>query len=135
MDTRPTASHAQDAASAEAQRRDARDSLLVLATLRLEDGSGRAETVRVRNVSSGGLMAQASAAFGIGARLTVELEGIGPVGGSVAWAEVGRIGIAFDHPVDKARARKPKAERGGSAEEQLFRPLASGHKRPPIKPR
>lgn len=135
MEGRPIGHHAQDAIDGESQRRDARDSLLMLAQLQLGDGSGRIESVRVRNVSSGGLMAQASDEFRIGARVTVELDGIGPVGGSVAWAEAGRIGIAFDHPIDKTRARKPKPEKPVAEEEQLFRPTITNYKRPPIKPR
>ena len=135
VEGRPIGNHAEDAAGVDAQRRDPRDSLLVLAHLRLEDGSGRVETVRVRNVSSGGLMAQTSDAFRNGARVTVELEGIGSVGASVAWAEAGRIGIAFDHPIDKARARKAKGGTPKVVDDQLFRPMTNTHKRPPIKPR
>lgn len=116
---------------ADSQRKDERDSLLVLAEIRLE-GSDEAETVRVRNVSSGGLMAQASDGFRPGARVTVELANVGAVAGMVAWAEAGRIGIAFDHPIDKARARKPLTAR---EEQQLFRPGKTDHRRPPLKPR
>jgi PilZ domain len=92
-------------ATGESQRRDQRDSLFVLAKLRPEGDTGQGDTVRVRNVSSGGLMADASDHYRPGARVEIELEGIGTMGGSVAWSEAGRIGIAFDHPIDKARAR------------------------------
>jgi hypothetical protein len=114
---------------AEHGRRDERDSLFLLARIRPE-GTPAFESVRVRNVSSGGLMAQVGAGYRPGIRVDVELEGVGAVGGSVAWAEAGRIGIAFDHPVDKARARKPV----GGKDEDLLRPSLD-FKRPPIRPR
>jgi len=87
--------------------------------------------VRVRNVSSGGLMAQASDEYRPGVRVQVTLEGVGHVSGSVAWAEAGRIGIAFDHPIDKALARKPQ----GAASNELFRPTAIDYRRPGFRSR
>ncbi len=116
----------------ESQRRDARDSLFVLARLKHEGAAGDGEAVRVRNVSSGGLMAQAPEGFHEGMRVEVTLEGIGTVSGMVAWAEAGRVGISFDHPVDKALARKPRA---ALADEQLFRPTAIDYRRPGLRPR
>lgn len=122
-----------DEISWESQRRDPRDSLFMLARLRPDSPAAEAETVRVRNVSSGGLMAQASVGYRVGDAVEVELDGIGRVKGSVAWAEAGRIGIAFDHPIDKARARKPVAAKTKAAEAPP-RPLAD-FKRPPIRTR
>ena len=116
----------------ESQRRDERDSLFLLAQLKHEGAAGDGETVRVRNVSTGGLMAQAPADFRPGMRVEVMLEGIGAVSGSVAWAESGRIGVAFDHPVDKALARKP---RSAQADAELFRPTALDFRRPGLRPR
>ncbi len=116
----------------ESQRRDARDSLFLLAQLKHEGATGDGETVRVRNVSSGGLMAQAPEDFRQGMRVEVTLDGVGVVRGTVAWAEAGRIGIAFDHPVDKALARKPRA---ASTDEQLFRPTAIDFRRPGLRSR
>lgn len=115
----------------ESQRRDERDSVLVLARLRPEDGSSEVITARVRNVSSGGLMAQAPEQYRPGLRIEIELEGIGLVKGVVAWSEAGRIGIAFDHPIDKSLARQPKVSR----DDTLFRPNKTDYRRPPLKPR
>jgi PilZ domain. len=117
----------------EPQRRDVRDSLFLLAQLKHEGATGGGETVRVRNVSSGGLMAQAPEDFRQGMRVEVTLDGIGAVSGTVAWAEAGRIGIAFDHPVDKALARKPRA--ASTTAETLFRPTAIDFRRPGLRPR
>lgn len=124
---RPNADHAVDAA--DGQRRDERDSLFVLAGLRPE-GAGEFVNVRVRNVSSGGLMAQAGEVYRTAARVEVRLEGLGTVAGSVAWAEAGRIGIAFDHPVDKARARKTVAKDGPDILHH-----SADYRRPPIRTR
>ena len=128
----PIGSHTPEPTS-ESQRRDPRDSLFVLGKLRPEGEAGESETVRVRNVSSGGLMADASDHYRPGARVEVELEGIGTMSGSVAWSEAGRIGIAFDHPIDKSRARKTKVKSEG--DEQIFRPLIATERRPGLKPR
>ena len=127
----PIGNHAQDR-DTESQRRDERDSILVLARIRPEDGSGEAITARVRNVSSGGLMAQAPEQYRPGLRIVIELDGIGLVNGVVAWSEAGRIGIAFDHPIDKSLARKPQVAK---QDEELFRPEGVNYRRPPLKPR
>ncbi len=133
MEESPIGNHTQD--GTEAQRRDERDSLLVLARIKVDGAPGEGETVRVRNVSSGGLMAQSTADYRIGATVMVELDGIGAVRGTVAWTEAGRIGIAFDHPVDKARARKPKPEKKSDVAETTVQSLARDYRRPPLKPR
>jgi hypothetical protein len=115
---------------AESQRRDPRDSLFVLARIKLEGEVGEGVAVRVRNVSSGGLMADAPDDYRPGMRIEVFLENIGDVAGSVAWAEAGRIGVAFDHPIDKSLARKTKS----SKPDELFRPVAQNYRRPGLKP-
>jgi len=125
----PIGSHTPETGP-ESQRRDERDSLFVLARLRPEGDMGDGITVRVRNVSSGGLMADASDGYRQGMRVEVILEGMATMAGSVAWAEAGRIGIALDHPIDKSRARKPKPK-----EESIFRPVIGNHRRPGLKPR
>ncbi|WP_294107466.1 PilZ domain-containing protein [Sphingomonas sp.] len=62
---------------------------------------------RVRNISAGGLMAELPRPVEAGAAVEIEIRGIGWVAGKVAWAAHGRLGIAFDEPVDPQRARKP----------------------------
>ena len=129
MEENPIGSHSQEAGP-ESQRRDPRDSLFVLARLRAEGDRDDGVSVRVRNVSSGGLMADADG-YRQGMRVEVILEGMGTMAGSVAWAEAGRIGIAFDHPIDKARARKKPEAKG----DDLFRPASADYRRPGLKPR
>jgi hypothetical protein len=55
---------------------------------------------RVRNISSGGLMAEVQGSWCVGEPAAVELKAGGDVPGRVVWAEEGRIGIAFDDPID-----------------------------------
>lgn len=114
----------------ESQRRDQRDSLFVLARIKPEGQAGEGVSVRVRNVSSGGLMADAPDDYRPGMRIEIALENVGEVAGLVAWAEAGRIGVAFDHPIDKARARKTKSGKP----DELFRPVTQTYRRPGLKP-
>lgn len=87
------------------QRNDSRDSLFLVA--RLQVGGSTPEQVRVRNLSAGGLMAEYTPPVTIGTRLQIDVRGIGQVPGRIAWATDGRIGIAFDQPIDPMLARKP----------------------------
>ncbi len=93
--------------SQSAAKRDAdRDSLLLKATLKFSV-SGEQGEVRIRNLSAGGLMAEAPVRVARGERVEVQLRNIGWIGGNVAWVAEGRIGIAFDHPIDPKVARNP----------------------------
>jgi hypothetical protein len=85
----------------------ARDSLFLLATVRIEQKSER-HRVRVRNLSDGGMMAEGSnIRVQRGHRVIVELRNIGEVMGSVAWVQDDRFGIAFEAEVDSQQARRP----------------------------
>ena len=89
-----------------AQRGRGRDSLFLMATVRLP-GDKEARSVRVRNLSEGGLMIESDRIVPVGAVLTLTLRGIGDITGRVAWCAERRIGIALDQPIDPRRARKP----------------------------
>lgn len=129
MEETPIGGHSSDS-GADSQRRDPRDSLFVLARIKPEGQAGEGVSVRVRNVSAGGLMADAADDYRPGMRLEISLDGVGDVAGSVAWAEAGRIGVAFDHPIDKTRARKTKSGKP----DELFRPTTQNYRRPGLKP-
>lgn len=88
------------------QRSGSRDSLLLTAQFRVA-GDSKIETVRVRNLSSGGLMAEYAAAISRGTTVEVEVRGVGWVQGTIAWATDGRVGVAFDREIDPMLARKP----------------------------
>lgn len=87
-------------------RQDARDSLFLMAELRMGD-SARSMPVRVRNLSAGGMMADYPEGLSQAVPVQVDIRGIGWVSGHVAWSTAGRIGIAFDHHIDPLLARKP----------------------------
>lgn len=83
-----------------------RDSLFLKASLRFVDGEDCGE-VRIRNLSAGGLMAEAPVIAKRGDKVELELRNIGRVSGYVAWVAQGRFGIALDHAIDPKLARKP----------------------------
>ncbi|ODP38533.1 PilZ domain-containing protein [Sphingomonas turrisvirgatae] len=109
---------ADDAAS---QRNGARDSLLLSAQLQADDGVDL--TVRVRNLSSGGLMAEYAAPIARGAPVKVDVRGVGWVKGHIAWTAEGRIGIAFEREIDPLAARKPVSGRASATATPLRRAL------------
>lgn len=76
-----------------------RDSLFVKAVLRFPV-TGDEREVRVRNISAGGLMAEAPLRTPRGDPIEVQLRNIGWVSGKVAWVAESRFGIAFDYPID-----------------------------------
>ena len=83
-----------------------RDSLFLKANLRFVDGDDCGE-VRIRNLSAGGLMAEAPVHAKRGDKVELELRNVGRVTGYVAWVAQGRFGVAFDHAIDPKLARKP----------------------------
>jgi hypothetical protein len=98
-----------------------RDSLFLLAQLRFE---GQSETyrVKVRNLSSGGMMAEGALRVTQGASVQVELRNIGWVPGNVAWTADGRFGIAFAEEIDPKLARAPVSGAGDPASQRYARP-------------
>ena len=92
-------------------RNEARDSLFLMADFRVT-GSPEIFQVRVRNLSSGGLMAEFPAGLDLDLRVEFEVRGIGWVPGKVAWSTAGRIGVAFDRQIDPMLARKPVGHGG-----------------------
>lgn len=84
-----------------------RDHLFLSATIRKDEGEGKPATVRVRNLSPIGLMADYTDVAAPGDAVVVSVRGIGSVAGMVSWVRRGRIGITFDAEVDPKMARKP----------------------------
>ena len=89
-----------------AKRSMDRDSLFLKAVLRFSNTKNERE-VRIRNVSAGGLMAEIPTNAPRGERVEIKLHSIGWVSGHIAWVTDGRVGIAFDHPINPKDARKP----------------------------
>ena len=86
-------------------RSEPRDSMFLMAQMRRPGGPE--VPIKVRNLSSGGMMAECPISFSRGEEVETELRGIGPVSGRVAWAAGGRLGVAFDQQIDPKLARKP----------------------------
>lgn len=110
-----------EAIAGAAHTRDtARDSMFLQAILRpMSGGMSPAFSVRVRNLSAGGMMAEADVEVAIDDRITVELRNIGQVEGKIAWVRDGRFGVMFDVPVDPKLARKP-------AKQGVVQPIING---------
>lgn len=89
-----------------------RDSLLLLADVRI-DGGSTSHRVKVRNLSAGGMMAEGDLRATRGALVTVELRNLGEVQGSVAWVQDNRFGIAFAEEIDPKVVRAPAANPTG----------------------
>lgn len=83
-----------------------RDSLFLKAILRFSNSKDENE-VRIRNLSAGGLMAEAPLRVARGESVEINLRSIGWITGHVAWVTEGRVGIAFDHPINPKDVRKP----------------------------
>jgi hypothetical protein len=83
-----------------------RDSLFLKAVLTF-DKSGASGEVRIRNLSSGGMLVEAPVHAKRGDSVSVELRNIGVVTGTIAWVAQDRFGVAFNHVIDPKLARKP----------------------------
>lgn len=106
------------------QRHDSRDSLFLAAHLKIAGGAPI--QVRVRNLSSGGLMAEYAQPIEVGTALEVDIRGVGWVQGRIAWATDGRIGVAFGESIDPMLARKPVGN-GEKVQPFFMKPIV--HKR------
>jgi len=87
-----------------------RDSLFLMAEVRL-DGDSASHRVKVRNLSSGGMMAEGDVSVVRGARVMVELRNLPSIAGSVAWVQENRFGVAFAQEIDP---RAPRTQVGNS---------------------
>lgn len=119
------------AGSIESKREALRDSLFLSAIISI-DGLGGPLTVRVRNLSIGGMMVDGNAGFIVGTLVTSTLRGIGEVTGRVAWTTPGRAGISFDADIDPRMARVPVSAK---TEESFYGKPFDYTRRPGLKVR
>lgn len=94
-----------------------RDSMFLMAVMRRPGGAD--VTVKIRNLSSGGMMAESPVSFSRGDVIEAELRGIGNIMGKIAWTAGGRIGVQFDMQIDPRLARKPVS---GNPQPPLVKP-------------
>jgi len=105
------------------EARELRDSVFLHATVTATHGEASG-VFRIRNISSGGLMAEGPVSFHAGDELDIDLRNVGTVHGRVAWAAEGRFGIMFDRLIDPKVTRMPVAGGGREAPEPiLHRPI------------
>jgi hypothetical protein len=90
--------------SAKEFQRKERDSLFMLAAMRLAEGE-ESYRIRIRNLSTGGLMAEASLAVETGQQVMIDIRNIGWVLGHVVWSVDNRFGVAFASQIDPKAAR------------------------------
>lgn len=120
-DSDPQSASAQNTAPQTASdkvREMERDSLFMQGVLHLP-GQSQPVTVRVRNLSAGGLMADYAGEIAQDTFVEIELRNIGRVSGRVAWVSASQFGLAFDAKIDPLAVRRPI----GVKRDDLFRPL------------
>ena len=89
------------------ERAEQRDSMFLMAAIRRPGGHD--VSVKVRNLSAGGMMAESAVSFVRGEEVELDLRGVGTISGRVVWGRAGRIGISFDVQIDPRVARKALA--------------------------
>lgn len=109
------------AMSAVETRHIERDSLLVMADLRI-DGHEDEHKVKVRNLSAGGMMAESQLSVVRGTRLSANLRNVGWIEGTVAWVQDNRFGIAFASEIDPMAVRAPSNDGDDPDRARFVRP-------------
>ena len=87
-------------------RNISRDSLFLMAEVRLS-GDQAEHRVKVRNLSSGGMLAEGGPTVVRGSNVSIQLRNIGWVDGVIAWVQDERFGIAFEKEIEPKLARAP----------------------------
>ena len=99
-----------------AVQREARQMLMRRAITAI---NGRTEEIRLRNISAMGALVECDEPVAPGTQLTLDIVGVGPVTGTVRWAQASRFGMQFSEPFDLSRLA-PKREKGNDV--QMLRP-------------
>lgn len=88
----------------EENRQIARDSLFLMADLRVDGFDGESR-IKVRNLSPGGMMGEGVVRIVRGTPVQVNIRNIGWIPGSIAWVQDNRFGVAFGVEIDPKLAR------------------------------
>jgi hypothetical protein len=97
------------------KREKGRDSLFLTARIAVV-GKTSGIDVRVRNLSSGGMMIDCPFELAKGQAVEIQLRNIGDVSGAVAWSTHGKCGVSFDVEID------PKLPRVSTSVEKMLVP-------------
>jgi hypothetical protein len=103
-------------------RSDSRQSMFLQSAIRRPHDPAE-YSIRIRNLSAGGLMADCAFAFEEGEAVWVSIRAVGTAVGTVAWYRAGRLGVQFDVAIDPALARQPV---GGRTEALILPPVTDG---------
>ena len=66
--------------------------------------------IRLRNLSAMGALVECARSVSPGTSVVIDIIGVGPVTGTVRWAQAGKFGVLFDEQFDLARLA-PKQEK------------------------
>lgn len=84
---------------------------VVLSAVILAEGLEKPVSIRVCNISAGGLMAVVPPHVRLGGTVAVVIRHAGRLFGRIAWAHNGRIGVTFDREIDPVALLADRAER------------------------
>ena len=71
--------------------------------------NGHTSEIRLRNISAMGSLVECDEPVAPGMSITIDIVGVGPVVGTVRWAQSGKFGIQFNEQFDLGRlAAKPQ---------------------------
>ena len=90
--------------------------------------NGETTEIRLRNISAMGALAECGQSIAPGTTLAIDIVGVGPVVGTVRWAQAGQFGIQFTEQFDLARlaAKKKKSNEVTMLQPWYVRDQASG---------
>ena len=88
--------------------REPRQSLMRRAVTAID---GELQDIRLRNISVRGALVECTAPVTPGDSLTIDIVGVGPVVGTVRWAQRNRFGIQFSEDFDLRRLAPRKEKR------------------------
>lgn len=71
-------------------------------------------SIRICNISAGGLMAVVPAHVALGGYVAIVIRHVGKLFGRIVWAQGGRIGVRFDREIDPVAVLADRAERAAA---------------------
>jgi hypothetical protein len=86
--------------------------IAMLRVAKLTDATGREQLIRVRNVSAGGLMAEAGHPVRVAEQVSIELSSQ-TIAATVVWTREGTAGFKFDENIDLGELLAGRKERHG----------------------
>jgi diguanylate cyclase (GGDEF)-like protein len=75
--------------------------------------NGQTTEIRLRNISAMGALVECEHSMSPGQAMTIDIVGVGPVVGTVRWAQTGKFGVQFNEIFDLARLA-PKQDKKNS---------------------